>query len=282
MSMSREKNKQQLHEEWLIEQLQKNPALHKDRLFRLENYYYILGKYKEEGKEKKEKMLFKLNRAQKEFYELYKEWDRFCILKSRQLGFSTLVALMFLDAVLWEQNEDAILINKTRDDATDLFDKKVMFAIRNLPVSLKKLLKFEKSSKREIQVVRDTGDTSTFLVDITSRGKTPTMTHISELGKIAAKDPAKAEEILTGSISAIASSNKLIIESTAEGAQGLFYETYMNAVKSKDEIIRYKIKNGMIPLFYNWQYDDDELATVETLIPVEEMDSSQDIDCCLP
>lgn len=48
--------------------------------------------------------------------------------------------------------------------------------------------------------------------------------HNSEFGKICAKYPDKAKEVVTGSIPAVPTSGILIIESTAEGQEGAFYE----------------------------------------------------------
>ena len=53
--------------------------------------------------------------------------------------------------------------------------------------------------------------------------------HISEFGKICAKYPDKAKEVITGSIPAVPKSGILIIESTAEGRDGEFYDITMRA-----------------------------------------------------
>lgn len=55
-----------------------------DKLWRLTHLYYITDK---SGKE----VLFDLNWAQKELY--YKEWHQMLVLKARQLGACSLVAL---------------------------------------------------------------------------------------------------------------------------------------------------------------------------------------------
>ncbi|WP_232324116.1 MULTISPECIES: hypothetical protein [unclassified Variovorax] len=47
--------------------------------------------------------------------------------------------------------------------------------------------------------------------------------HVSEFGKICAKFPDKAVEVMTGSIPAVPTNGILVIESTAEGREGDFY-----------------------------------------------------------
>lgn len=47
--------------------------------------------------------------------------------------------------------------------------------------------------------------------------------HVSEFGKICAKYPDKAKEVVTGSIPAVPTNGVLVIESTAEGREGEFF-----------------------------------------------------------
>lgn len=54
--------------------------------------------------------------------------------------------------------------------------------------------------------------------------------HVSEFGKICAQYPKKGREILTGSIPAVPKSGVLVIESTAEGNDGPFYDMVMRAL----------------------------------------------------
>ena len=53
--------------------------------------------------------------------------------------------------------------------------------------------------------------------------------HVSEFGKICAKYPDKAVEVITGSIPAVPLNGILIIESTAEGQDGEFYNITQRA-----------------------------------------------------
>ena len=58
---------------------------------------------------------------------------------------------------------------------------------------------------------------SRIAVGTSFRSGTLQFLHISEFGKICAKYPEKAREIVTGAIEALSIDGKLFIESTAEG-----------------------------------------------------------------
>ena len=66
------------------------------------------------------------------------------------------------------------------------------------------------------------------------RSSTLTNLHISEHGKICAKDPERAKEIKTGSLNTVHVGQKITIESTAEGREGDFYTFCRKAESIKD------------------------------------------------
>jgi len=257
------------YNDYIKTELTANPKLLSDPYWRLTHLYHII--HKDTGK----KVLFKLNKAQREFYEIIPLYDKFVILKSRQLGMSTFVALYYLDKVLWEPNKEVAMIAHIKEAAMDLYNKKAQFAIRNMPQCVRDLITFGKESSTRLQVVKPkTGDTSIFSVLVSSRSGTPTHTHISELGKMSKKDPIRATEILSGSISALSFGHKLFIESTAEGAQGLFYETFNASWKERSRILPGSpyAMTMCFPLFFNWTYDEGQISQVTQIIPAEDME----------
>jgi hypothetical protein len=66
------------------------------------------------------------------------------------------------------------------------------------------------------------------------RSSTLQYLHISEFGKICAKYPDKAREIVTGALNAIAPGQYVFIESTAEGREGYFYDMCKEAQAARD------------------------------------------------
>lgn len=181
-----------------------------DPLYRLNNLYYITDKT---GK----KVKFKMTAEQLAYFD--GEHHKNIILKARQLGFTTQVCIMQLDGALFESKKCA-LIAHTLHDAKRLFREKVKFAYDNLPelVRLANPIKIE--TKEEL--VFENGGSVT--VSTSFRGGTLQRLHVSEFGKICAKYPDKAREIVTGAFEAVPIDGIVTLESTAEGRQGYFYE----------------------------------------------------------
>lgn len=181
-----------------------------DPLYRLNNLYYITDKT---GK----KVKFKMTAEQYDYFE--HEHSRNIILKARQLGFTTQVCIMQLDCALFESKKCA-LIAHTLHDAKRLFREKVKFAYDNLP----KLVRLANPVKIETkeELVFENGGSIT--VSTSFRGGTLQRLHVSEFGKICAKYPDKAREIVTGAFEAVSLDGIVTLESTAEGRQGYFYE----------------------------------------------------------
>jgi hypothetical protein len=157
--------------------------------------------------------------------------NRNVILKARQLGFTTLIAILFLDCALFRDNVRAGVIAQTEDVAKSLFRDKVKFAYDNLPPLLKKAMPLQRDSASELLFAHNN---SSIRVSVSMRGGTLQYLHVSEFGKICAEYPARAQEVLTGSIPAVAPSGIIFIESTAEGQDGAFFSMTEQARKVKD------------------------------------------------
>ncbi|HCQ7982436.1 TPA: terminase, partial [Proteus mirabilis] len=102
-------------------------ALLRDKLWRLNHLYWITNK---EGKP----VRFKMTPEQLEYFEGMH--TRNIILKARQLGFTTEVCIIQLDAALFEAAKCA-LIAHTLNDAKRLFREKIKYAYDKLPDEIK-------------------------------------------------------------------------------------------------------------------------------------------------
>lgn len=189
----------------------------KDREWRLNNLYQIINK---QG----EKILFNFNWAQNQLYKNL--WYCNVILKARQLGMSTFIVLLFLDTCIFNSNCSAAIVAHTREDAEHLF-RKAKFAYDNLPDEFKSCITVNTDNAREL--IFSNG--SSFRVGVSLRSATVQYLHISEFGKICAKYPDKAREIVTGSLNTLAKGQFVFIESTAEGREGYFYEICKEAMR---------------------------------------------------
>lgn len=177
--------------------------------WRLNNLFQIVDK-------KGDRVQFRMNWAQEELFNNL----HYCniILKARQLGISTFICLLFLDRCLFNSNVSAGIIAHTLEDAQALF-RRVKFAYDNLPEELKALRQANTDTAQMIQF----SNGSSLRVGMSLRSSTFQYLHISEFGKICAKWPEKAREIMTGSLNTLASGQYCFIESTAEGREGYFY-----------------------------------------------------------
>ena len=178
--------------------------------WRINNLYYIIDK---QGR----KIKFQLNWAQDQLYD--DMWYCNVILKARQLGISTFICMLFLDRCLFNSNQSAGVIAQTLEDAQQMF-KRVKFAYDSLPEQLKALITADSDSANMLKF----SNGSSLRVGTSLRSSTFQYLHISEFGKICAKFPDKAQEIVTGSLNTIAPGQFIFIESTAEGKEGYFYD----------------------------------------------------------
>ncbi len=229
-----------------VEQLAMNLA---DAMWRLENLYYITVKKEgEEGEGKR--MLFKMNRHQRKF--LKNLWHRNIILKARQLGFTTLICILFLDHALFNADQRCGIVAQDDGAAKAIFRDKVKYAYDNLPESLRRAMPLVKDASDELLFAHNN---SSIRVATSMRSGTIDRLHVSEFGKICAKYPDKAAEVVTGSLLA-AEAGLIIIESTAEGQQGAFYDYTQLAQKKQQQ--RHKLTALDYRLFFFPWWEADE------------------------
>jgi hypothetical protein len=111
------------------------------------------------------------------------------------------------------------------DDATAIFKDKVKFPFDNLPPAYRAIVEATTDSKTELAL----SNNSSLRVGVSMRSGTLNMLLISEFGKICARMPDKAREIVTGALNTIAPGQICFIESTAEGQEGRYYELCQSA-----------------------------------------------------
>ena len=180
--------------------------------------YKIMIKGDGDDAEDAQIMPFRPNRAQKRF--IRRLWHRNLILKARQLGFTTLICLLWLDHALFNANQRCGIIAQDREAAEAIFRDKVKFAYEQLPAEIRERFPLARDSATELLFAHNN---SSIRVATSMRSGTIHRLHISEFGKICAKYPDKAAEVMTGSIPAVPTNGVLVIESTAEGRDGEFY-----------------------------------------------------------
>lgn len=225
--------------------------LFSSREWRLNNLYWIEDKLGEVVK-------FKPNAAQR---KLLKDMHFLnIILKARQMGFSTFILILALDCAIFNDHFAAGLVADTLPNAKSLL-KRIKFAYQRLPDEIKDVVGVVKDNETEIVFSND----SSVEVGVSLRSSTKNFLHISEYGKICAKDPKKAKEIKSGTLNTLAPKQLCFIESTAEGRGGDFYDKTQLAMKIDDAG---RNPASMEYKFHFFPWFEDETYTLDEDVPL--------------
>lgn len=190
-----------------------------DRLWRLEHLYFIEDK---KGRVSK----FVLNPIQRIL--LQNLHPRNIVLKARQLGMSTFIAMLFLDESLFRSNRKSAIVADKDASAKNIFSK-IDFAWRNIPIrftqGLGLTLETDSASKMKFS------NGSEIVVGTTIHSGTYQNLHISEYGPLCAGSPEKAEIIVKSAFPTVPDDEDtmIFIESTAEGEGNDFWQRCTDA-----------------------------------------------------
>lgn len=223
-----------------------------DPRWRLSNLYYITD-------EKGQRVKFTPNDAQlKLMGDLH---HRNIILKARQLGFTTFCCLIYLDAGIFNPNTRAGVIAHKLDDAKVIFRDKVKFPYDNLDEGLKAQVHAKQDSADTLTLANN----SSIRVSTSMRSGTLQYLHISEFGKICSQYPEKAREIVTGALAAVHGDQFVVIESTAEGQEGRFYQMVQEAralEAAGTELTQLDYKFHFFPWYQDGRYKLDAVPLI--------------------
>ncbi len=179
------------------------------------------------------KVPFRMNAEQYDFYR--RMHNKNIILKARQRGFTTLIQLFLLDTALFTDNTSCGVIAHNKQDAQKFFDKKIKFAHENIPADFAR--EYVPTAEQDSATQYKFSNGSYISVGTSLRSDTMQYLHISEFGKMCAKYPDKADEVVSGALNTVAIDNWITIESTGEGAHGHFYDMTMKAKRSAEQDI---------------------------------------------
>lgn len=218
-------------------------------------------------------MPFRPNRAQRRL--IRRLWFRTLILKARQLGFTTLIAILWLDHALFNPNQRCGIVAHDKDAAANIFRDKVKFAYENLPDALRAAMPLARNSASELLFAHNN---SSIRVATSMRSGTIHRLHISEFGKICAKYPEKAKEVVTGSLPAVPLNGIAIIESTAEGQGGEFHAMATRA-EARSQIDRPLTRREWRFNFEPWWKNEDyEMDPTGVVITAKEHDYFDEVE----
>lgn len=211
-----------------------------DPVWRLHNLYKIVDKL---GRE----VPFRPTREQSQIIEAvyHKGQKRHVILKARQMGFSTLIELMILDATYFGENVQASIVDRTQPDAEAKLKTKIRFAYEKLGP-----LKERATVNNDSEISFANG--STINAGKSARGGTNQWLHISEWGPIAHEDPKRSAEIKTGALPS-AEQGIIIVETTFKGGKGgHLYELMKTAMETPVEL---RTSKDFVFWFFPWYLD---------------------------
>lgn len=181
-------------------------------------------------------------------------WWLNIILKDRQRGFSTLIAITILDMCLFNSGTEAGIVDITLPDGKKKLAK-IKLAYDLLPAFLRDEIPLTTDAKETLSWANG----SSVYVGTSHRGGTLQVLHISEMGKIAAKFPERAREIRTGALNTVAAGNLIFSESTAEGNSGEFYEDCQAAQEKASRGEELTTMDWKFHFFGWWMGDENEI-----------------------
>lgn len=192
-----------------------------DKLARLRDGFYTIKD--KTGAE----VPFRMNADQEDFILNRHGLD--LVLKARQKGFTTVIQLDMLDDCLFIPNTAAGVIAHNLNDAKAFFRDKIKFAYDSLPPEFHAVVGAEQDSADSLRFTNG----SSIRVGTSLRSGTLQRLHVSEYGKLCAKFPEKANEVKSGAFNTVHVGQKIVVESTAEGQDGHFFELCQEAQKAQ-------------------------------------------------
>lgn len=254
----------------------------RDVKWRVNHLYYIQDK---SGRV----MRFKMNWAQEELFNGL--WTRNAVLKGRQLGISTLVEILGLDACLFHENFEMGIIDKTLADAKQKLRRmrQAYEWMAEAPAEAGDYVEDEEDreniAKYAAAIARGSTDPtarsakfttesasfrngSQVKIGISLRGGTLHLLHVSELASVAHNFPRRAEEIITGGINTVGKDSVIISESTHEG--GKYGEHYRLIRQAMENTGRKRDRTDFAFFFFPW-WRQGEYALPESTADTSEL-----------
>src|SRR4030042_3504878 len=182
---------------------------------------YFLESITSIASKEREVVPFIFNEAQNQYY--INRTRRDIILKARQMGFSTIILGLFLHDTINVPNTTSILVCDTQKNAQALFARS-QFMFDSMPEQVRPHIKYRDAlelyfDKLNSRITIGSAETRDF-----GRGRTINNLHLSEVSS-----PSFTEDFLIGLLESVPRTGHVVLESTARGEGGPFYDYYMGA-----------------------------------------------------
>lgn len=194
----------------------------RDAMLKLGHLERVRNLYRIQNKLDKKAVLFAPNKAQSDYLRARKGRD--IVLKTRQLGFTTLSCVRALDYALWEPGTRTGIMAHKENVVKTIFEDLVKFTYSWFKKDWSHLYNPEQRSDsatalgfEEDGIGRQLNSSMRVLFDF--RGKTVNFLHVSEASRIEA-------DRLLGSLQGVPATGEVILESTPNGKAGEFYRQW--------------------------------------------------------
>jgi len=189
-------------------------------------------------------ILFRLNPVQREYSRTCGKQN--IVLKARQVGITSYIAARFFVQTITRKGTLTMQVARDRESAEEIF-RIVHRFWDNLPEEWQKgMLKTSHSSARELVFPRlDSAYTVASADENAGRGRTIQNLHCTEVSRWG----REGAEALASLRAAVVPGGEIVLESTANGAWGQFYEEWQRAEET-----------GYTAHFFPWWYEESYVA----------------------
>lgn len=201
---------------------------------------------------------FKLNRAQREYS--WRCTKQNLVLKARQVGITTYIAARFFTQTIARPGTLSLQVTQDRESAEDIF-RIVRRFWENLPEEARKgyLRTSYRNARHLVFPSMDSEYCLAAAAENAGRGRTIQNLHCSEVSRWG----RKGEEALASLRAAVVPEGDIVLESTPNGAGGLFYEEWQGAEET-----------GYTRHFFPWWFEQSYVAeTGPSFLPLTEEES---------
>jgi len=217
-------------------------------------------------------ILFNLFKFQEETLQSFHDYKFNIILKSRQMGISTLVAAYSLWLMIFHKDKNVLLISLRQDDAKDVVAK-VRDAYEELPPWLK--VKCLEDNRLSMKFANGSAIKAASTTKKSGVGQALSLLIIDEAALI-----DEAEELWTSAQPTLSTGGNAIILSTPRGVGNWFHKMWQGA--EADNTNHTVGKNGFHPITLPWDLHperDEEWRRVEGEKQGNPKKASQEYDC---
>lgn len=214
---------------------------------------------------------FDLFKFQEETLQAFAEYKFNIILKSRQMGISTLVAAYSLWVMIFNKDKNILLISLKQEDAKDVITK-VRFANEKLPTWLK--IKCLEDNRLSLKFANGSGIKAASTTKKSGVGQALSLLIIDEAALI-----EEANELWTSAQPTLSTGGNCIVLSTPRGVGNWFHQMWQGAEENNDGRVG---KNGFHPIRLPWNLHperNDEWRRIEGAKQGNPKKASQEYDC---